>query len=411
VREFVVTQQQLDAWLGVVVPLLDERQARLVAGATAVMLGRGGKTAVMEATSMGWHRVAAGAAAVAGGEAKPSERVRAPGAGRRRLIDVDPGLLLDLDELVEPESRGDPMCPLRWTSKSTYTLASELRGEGHQVSAETVRLLLHDMGYSLQAPAKENEGAWHPDRDAQFRYLHDQAIAHLAAGEPVISVDIKKKELVGNKTNKGREWQPSKTPVRVDIHDFPDPEVPKAIPYGVYDVAANQGWVSVGDDNDTAAFAVNTIRRWWSVVGSVAYPDATRLLITADAGGSNGYRNRLWKMELASPAADTGLQITACHYPPGTSKWNKIEHRLFSHISMNWRGRPLTSHQTIVNLIANTTTATGLKVRAELDHGYYPTGVKITNKQLADLPLTRHHWHGDWNYTLAAHPQPKTTNL
>ncbi len=329
-----------------------------------------------------------------------SGRVRPPGAGRPRVEDAQPGLLQALDDLVEPDSRGDPMCPLRWTSKSTRILAEELRRQGFEISHVTVAELLHRMGYSLQAPAKENEGAQHPDRDAQFRHIDAQAREHLGAGEPVVSVDTKKKEVVGNLANKGREWQPEGKPARVDVHDFPDPEVGKAIPYGVYDVGANEGFVSVGDDADTAAFAVATIRRWWDDVGRVAYPDATRLLITADAGGSNGYRNRLWKLELGRLAADTGLRITVCHFPPGTSKWNKIEHRLFSAISMNWRGRPLTSHEVVVNLIANTTTRTGLKVRAHLDQGYYPTGTKVTDKELAAVPIAKHGFQGDWNYTV-----------
>jgi hypothetical protein len=305
-----------------------------------------------------------------------------------------------LDELVEPESRGDPMCPLRWTAKSTRTLADELRSQGFDVSHVTVAELLHRMGYSLQAPAKENEGAQHPDRDAQFRHIDAQARAHLEAGQPVISVDTKKKEVVGNLANKGQEWQPQKTPARVDVHDFPDPEVGKAIPYGLYDIGANTGFVNVGDDADTAEFAVATIGRWWDEVGCLAYPDATRLLITADAGGSNGYRNRLWKLKLGALAARTGLEITVCHFPPGTSKWNKIEHRLWSNVSMNWRGRPLTTHQVVVDLIANTTTGTGLKIHARLDQGYYPTGIKVTDKQLAAVPITTHNFHGDWNYTL-----------
>jgi len=329
-----------------------------------------------------------------------SARVRPPGAGRPKAIDAQPGLLVALDDLVEPESRGDPMCPLRWTTKSTRTLAAELEARGFQISHVTVAGLLHQMGYSLQAPAKENEGAQHVDRDAQFRHLYAQVEEHLSSGQPVISVDAKKKEVVGNLKNGGREWQPAKTPVRVDVHDFPDPEVGKAVPYGVYDLAANEGFVVVGDDGDTAEFAVASIRRWWEQVGSVAYPDATRLLITADAGGSNGYRTRLWKVELARLAAAAGIEITVCHFPPGTSKWNKVEHRLFSAISMNWRGRPLTSHQVMVELIAATTTTTGLKVRAQLDQGYYPTGIKITDKQLAAVPLTRHEFHGDWNYTV-----------
>ena len=324
------------------------------------------------------------------------------------MIDAQPGLLLALDDLVEPESRGDPMCPLRWTTKSTRTLAAELEAQGYRVSHVTVAGLLGEMGYSLQAPAKENEGRQHADRDAQFRHLNAQVEAHLADGEPVVSVDTKKKEVVGNLHNGGREWQPAKTPVRVDVHDFPDPEVGKAVPYGVYDIGANEGFVTVGSDGDTAEFAVAAIRGWWAEVGSVAYPDAARLLITADCGGSNGYRTRLWKVELSKLAAETGLAVTVCHLPPGTSKWNRIEHRLFSAISMNWRGRPLTSHQVIVDLIANTTTRTGLKVRARLDRGYYPRGIKVTDKQLAAVPLTRHDFHGEWNYTIQP-PQATTT--
>ena len=258
------------------------------------------------------------------------------------------------------------------------------------------------MGYRLQAPAKAREGAQHPDRDGQFRYLNDQAQAHQGDGQPVVSVDTKKRELVGDYDNGGREWQPSGTPERVQVHDFPDPETPKAVHYGVYDVGADEGWVSVGDDGDTAAFAVASIRRWWETMGRPRYPKATRLMITADAGGSNGYRVRLWKTELAKLAADTGLEITVCHYPPGTSKWNRIEHRLFSFITMNWRGRPLTSYRTIVELIAATTTASGLMVKAEQDEGYYPRGVKVSDAELAAVPLRRHDWHGDWNYTIAS---------
>ena len=386
--------------LSVVLEHLDERQRRIVAGATARLVGRGGIVAVAEAAGMSRSTVQKAVGEIDAG-VEVTARVRPPGAGRPKAIDAQPGLLVALDDLVEPESRGDPMCPLRWTTKSTRTLAGELRGQGYQVSHVTVAELLHQMGYSLQAPAKENEGAAHPDRDGQFRHLGAQVEAHLAAGQPVISVDTKKKETVGNLKNGGREWQPEKVPVRVDVHDFPDPEVGKAVPYGVYDLAANEGFVVVGDDGDTAEFAVASIGRWWDQVGRVAYPDATRLLITADAGGSNGYRTRLWKTELARLAAEAGIQITVCHFPPGTSKWNRIEHRLFSAISMNWRGRPLTSHQTIVNLIAATTTRTGLKVRAQLDQGYYPTGIKVTDKQLAAVPLTKHPFHGEWNYTIA----------
>jgi hypothetical protein len=296
-------------------------------------------------------------------DAGPEEtaRVRQPGAGRKKLIDLDTGLLLALDDLVEPTARGDPMSPLRWTAKSVRTLSRELAAQGRQVSPSKVGQLLHQLGYSLQAPAKEVEGAQHPDRDAQFRHINTQAQLHLEAGQPVISVDTKKKEVVGNLANKGREYQPTREPVRVDVHDFPDPEVGKAIPFGVYDINANDGFVVVGDDHDTAAFAVATIGRWWDMAGAVAYPEATRLLVTADAGGSNSYRNRLWKVELAKLAERTGLAIMVCHFPPGTSKWNKVEHRLWSHVSMNWRGHPLTSHEVVVNLIGATKTTKGLR--------------------------------------------------
>jgi hypothetical protein len=297
---------------------------------------------------------------------------------------------------------------LRWTCTSTRKLADELTARGHLVSAKTVGRLLVDLGYSLQAPSKQVEGAQHPDRDGQFGYLNEQARQQLADGQPVISVDTKKKEVVGNLANKGREWQPKGSPVRVDVHDFPDPKLGKAIPSGVYDLGADTGWVTVGDDHDTAAFAVATIRRWWEQVGARAYPQATRLLVTADAGGSNGDRSRLWKVELGKLATETGLAITVCHFPPGTSKWNRIEHRLFSQISMNWRGRPLVSHEVIVDLIGATTTHTGLKVHAELDRGAYPTGVKVSDAELAVVPLTRHDWHGDWNYTITG-PRTRTT--
>lgn len=330
----------------------------------------------------------------------PQGRVRRPGAGRPSTLETDPGVLPSLDSLVEPESRGDPMSPLRWTTKSLRNLSEEMERLGHKISTATVADLLRYMGYSLQAPSKQVEGAQHPDRDGQFRYINTLAGEYLAGGDPVISVDAKKKELVGNKANGGKEYQPTGEPDRVEVHDFPDPEIGKAIPYGVYDIGANNAWVSVGDDHDTAAFAAATIGRWWDTMGAVAYPDTARLLVTADAGGSNSYRGRLWKVELAKLAERTGLDITVCHYPPGTSKWNKIEHRLFSHISMNWRGRPLTSHETVVQLIAATTTRSGLTVHAELDEATYPKGVKITDHQMRALPLDRHQFHGDWNYTL-----------
>jgi hypothetical protein len=338
---------------------------------------------------------------------EPSARVRARGAGRKRLVDTDKDLLAALDSLVEPENRGDPMCALRWTCKSTRTLAEELTTMGHPVSSWTVARLLHYMDYSLQANAKEREGAQHPDRDGQFRYLNSQVSAHLQRHLPVISVDTKKKETIGNLKNGGREWQPKGEPVRVDVHDFPDPEVGKAIPYGVYDLGANEGFVVVGDDHDTAEFATATIGRWWDKVGAPSYAKARRLLITADAGGSNGYKVRAWKIGLAALAARAGLTITVCHFPPGTSKWNK-EHRLWSAVSTNWRGRPLTSHEVVVELIAATTTRTGLKVHAERDAGYYPTGVAVTKDQVAAVPLTGHPFHPEWNYTIGPGPRNPT---
>jgi len=372
-----------------------------MSGSMARALGRGGQAAVVRTSKMSSRTVFDGTKEAAS-NAGPSDRVRRKGGGRPRLIDVDPDVLLNLDDLVEPESRGDPMSALRWTLKSTRQLADSLRAMGHQISSWTVGQLLHEMGYSLQATSKTVEGAQHPDRDAQFHHINDEAKRRLAANEPVISVDTKKKELVvGTKANNGREWQPAGSPERVDVHDFPDPEVPKAAPYGVYDIGANEGWMEVGSDHDTAQFAVNAIKRWWQTMGIERYPRATRLMVTADAGGSNGYRNKLWKVELAKLAAETGLAITVCHYPPGTSKWNKVEHRLFSFISINWRGRPLTSYRTIVELAATTTTRTGLKVQAEWDDGVYQKGIKITDKALAALPITRSEWHGEWNYTVA----------
>ena len=396
-----LSEEGLEGFFSFMAPVLDERQRRLMAGAMARALGRGGQAAVVRTSKMSSRTVFDGTKEAAS-NAGPSDRVRRKGGGRPRLIDVDPDVLLNLDDLVEPESRGDPMSALRWTLKSTRQLADSLRAMGHQISSWTVGQLLHEMGYSLQATSKTVEGAQHPDRDAQFHHINDEAKRRLAANEPVISVDTKKKELVvGTKANNGREWQPAGSPERVDVHDFPDPEVPKAAPYGVYDIGANEGWMEVGSDHDTAQFAVNAIKRWWQTMGIERYPRATRLMVTADAGGSNGYRNKLWKVELAKLAAETGLAITVCHYPPGTSKWNKVEHRLFSFISINWRGRPLTSYRTIVELAATTTTRTGLKVQAEWDDGVYQKGIKITDKTLAALPITRSEWHGEWNYTLA----------
>jgi transposase len=395
----VEVQELLAAKFEVLFPHLDERQRRLVAGAEARALGHGGIGAVARAAGMREGTVSRGVAELEAGE-EPLGRARRAGGGRKRAADLDPGLRPALMALVEPDMRGDPMSPLRWTTKSLRMLAAELTRQGHRVSADTVADLLHEEGFSLQGNAKTVEGRQHPDRDAQFRYINDQVKAHQGTGDPVVSVDTKKKELVGAFKNGGREWRPQGEPAEVSTHDFPDSELGKAIPYGVYDVAANAGWVSVGTDHDTAAFAVESLRRWWHAQGAVTYPAARRLLVTADAGGSNGYRTRAWKAELAAFAAQAGLEITCCHFPPGTSKWNAIEHRLFSHISMNWRGRPLTSHEVIVNTIAATTTRTGLTVHAELDTSCYPTGEAVSDAQMAALAISRHHWHGDWNYTL-----------
>jgi transposase len=393
--------EQLAVKFRVVFPHLDERQRRLLMGAEARVLGHGGVAAVARAAEVSAATVSKGVGELEAGQA-PLGRVRRPGGGRKRLAAVDVGLRAALLALVEPDMRGDPMSPLRWTTKSTRKLAAQLTESGHRVSADTVADLLREEGFSLQSNAKTVEGRQHPDRDAQFRYLNERAADHQATGDPVISVDTKKKELVGQFANGGREWRPAGEPVKVNVHDFRDPELGKAIPYGVYDLGANTGWVNVGCDHDTAAFAVESIRRWWYDQGATTYPDATRLMITADAGGSNGYRTRAWKIELAALAAETGLTITVGHLPPGTSKWNKIEHRLFSHITMNWRGRPLTSHEVMVATIAATTSRTGLHVRATLDTNTYPLAVRIGETDMAALPLSTHAFHGDWNYAL--HP-------
>lgn len=392
----------LAAKLGTLLPHLDERQRRLLLGAEARMLGHGGIRRVARAAGLAEGTVSRGVSELEAGEA-PLGRVRRAGGGRKRLVDLDPGLRPALLALVEPDVRGDPMSPLRWTTKSTRRLADELGRQGWRISADTVADLLRQEGFSLQGNAKTLEGKQHPDRDAQFRYLNEQVKQYQAGGDPVVSVDAKKKELVGQFRNGGREWRPKGEPVQVNTHDFLDRDTGKAIPYGIYDVTADTGWVNVGCDHDTAAFAVASIRRWWQSTGASDYPQARRLLITADAGGSNGHRTRAWKTELAALAAETGLDITVCHLPPGTSKWNKIEHRLFSHITMNWRGRPLSSHEVIVASIAAATTRTGLTVRAELDTGTYPTGVQVSDEQIAALPMTRHRFHGDWNYTLHPH--------
>jgi transposase len=380
-------------------PHLDERQRRLLLGVEASQMGRGGIKAIAAATGVHPDTIARGVREVEG-VAEPASRVRAVGGGRKRLAETDPGLAEELMALVDPDTRGDPVSPLMWTTKSTRHLAGELTRLGHPVSDRTVARMLRGMGFSLQGNAKVIEGAQHEDRDAQFGYLAVQVAEHIAAGASVVSVDTKKKELVGGFRNGGREYRPAGQPERVNVHDFMDKELGKAIPYGIYDVSANDGWVSVGTDHDTSAFAVATLRSWWQTLGQVRYPNADRLLICADSGGSNGSRVRAWKVELARFAADTGLNVTVSHLPPGTSKWNKIEHRLFSQITLNWRGRPLHSHQVIIDLIRNTTTTTGLTVHCVLDTGRYPTGLRYTNKDVDALPIIRHQFHGEWNYTI-----------
>ena len=400
-------EKSLAAKFAALFPHLDERQRRLTMGAEARVLGHGGVTVVARAAGVSRVTVSAGVSELEAGD-EPLGRTRRTGGGRKAVTKTDPGVLAALLALVEPGSRGDPMSPLRWTTKSLRHLAGELTAGGHRVSAPTVAALLREENFSLQGNAKTIEGGNHPDRDAQFAYINAAAQEHIVARQPVISVDGKKKELVGNYKNGGREYQPAGEPVQTNVYDFKG-ELGKVTPYGVYDVAANTGWVSVGSDHDTGEFAVESIRRWWDKVGRPAYPDADRLLITADGGGSNGYRLRLWKRELAQLATQTGLVITVCHFPPGTSKWNKIEHRLFSQISMNWRGQPLTSHEVIVNLIAGTTTRTGLKVTAELDDTIYPKGIKITDAQMRVLEkqhLTRHDFHPEWNYSVSPASQP-----
>lgn len=381
--------------------VLDERTRRLVAAAEAQAIGFGGVTAVAQASRLSRGTILRGLAELQTAS-KPArgQRIRRKGAGRKRTMDQDATLKRDLESLVEPVTRGDPESPLRWTCKSVRQLAAQLKRMGHKTSHRMVAEILHSMDYSLQANRKTLEGASHPDRDAQFHHLSDRIQAFQAERQPVISVDTKKKELVGDFQNNGRERRPKGDPEKVRVHDFVIPQLGRAAPYGVYDVTQNAGWVSVGVDHDTAAFAAQSIRRWWESMGREAYPQAARLLITADSGGSNGARVRLWKLELQKLADETGLRISICHLPPGTSKWNKIEHRLFSFLSQNWRGKPLVSHQVIVNLIAATTTKAGLRVRAEVDPGRYPQGVKVTDKEVASIRIERDRFHGDWNYTI-----------
>ena len=392
---------------------LDERTRRLWAASEAMELGHGGGAAVAKATGLAESTIRCGRrelgqARVSAARRAVARRVRQPGGGRKAVAEQDPALVTVVEGLVDPVTRGDPMSPLRWTCKSTRKLAEELTAQGHPVSHTTVAQVLEALGYSLQGTRKTQEGSAHPDRNAQFEHINQQVQAFQQRGHPVVSVDAKKKELVGAFANAGREYQPQGQPERVRVYDFVDKHLGKANPYGVYDLTAHEGWVSVGTDHDTAQFAVETLRRWWHHLGHATYPKAQELLLTADGGGSNGSRSRLWKLELQRLADETGVALTVCHFPPGTSKWNKIEHRLFCHSTENWRGRPLISHEVIVNLIANTTTATGLRIRAALDTQTYPTGLKVSTQQMQDLRLQPASFHGkDWNYTLS----PRITKI
>jgi hypothetical protein len=390
---------------------LDERGRRRWCAAEARSHGRGGIAAVARVTGVSRRTIDRGLVELdreRAGEARlpAAGRVRRPGAGRRALVETDPKVVEDLERLVDPATLGDPERPLRWTSKSASKLAEGLRDLGHELVDRSVLRLLHRAGYTMQQNVKTREGADHPDRDAQFQYINDTTARAITAGEPVISVDTKHRELVGEFKNGGREWARSGEPVQVNTHDFPSHAKGKAIPYGVYDLARNEGWISVGISRDTASFAVNSIASWWEQLGSAAYPHASSLTITADSGGSNSARGRLWKLELQTLADQTGLEVVVCHFPRGTSKWNKIEHRLFSFISHNWRGKPLIDYATIINLITSTTTTTGLKVYARLDETDYPKGVAVSDKQIAEVNITRHDFHGDWNYTITPRSTP-----
>ena len=381
-------------------PFLDERMRRLVAASESLAIGFGGTSQVSRQTGVSRRAIIRGIKELDEAPSVQGGRVRRPGGGRKRTVDKDASLKTDLERLVDPVTRGDPESPLRWTCKSVRKLAEELNRLGHQTSHRMVAELLHELGYSLQANRKTLEVSSHADRDQQFQHINQHVTEFLQQQQPVISVDTKKKELVGNFKNHGAELRPKGDPEPVRVHDFVIPELGRAAPYGVYDLANNSGWVSVGVDHDTSAFAVETIRRWWYRMGQQSYPQATELLITADSGGSNGSRVRLWKVELQRLADETGLELRVCHLPPGTSKWNKIEHRLFSFISQNWRGKPLVSHQVIVDLIAATSTKTGLKVRAQIDSNLYPSGLKVSDKQVAALHIERDAFHGEWNYKI-----------
>jgi DDE family transposase len=394
--EISLRRKFVDVW-----PLLDERSRRLMAASEALSLGYGGVSRIRRACGLSRKAIAKGIREIAAGNPLPG-RIRRLGAGRKNIVERDPKILVSLERLIEPGTRGDPESPLRWICKSTRNLAAQLTRQKHSVSHEKVAQLLRDQNYSLQSNRKTEEGADHPDRDAQFRHINTQVKRALATGMAVISVDTKKKELLGNYDNGGQQWLPAKRPVQVNGHDFPSPAIPRAYPYGIYDLARNTGFVNVGTDHDTGAFAVASIRGWWRREGRSLYARAQELLITADGGGSNGSRLRLWKLELQKFADETGLSISVCHFPPGTSKWNKVEHRLFSFISSNWRGEPLRDYETIVNLISRTTTAKGLQVTCRLDRRKYPTGRKVTDEEIKRVNLKQNRFHGEWNYTI--HP-------
>ena len=404
----MITQKDADAIrikYGVLKVELDERARRMWAATEAKTLGHGGVATVSRATGLAESTIRIGRKEIQGCSTSDknqsiTRRVRQKGGGRKPLECKKSDLLASLDALVDPESRGDPMSPLRWTCKSTRRLAKELTAQGYSISHTKVGQLLADLDYSLQSTRKKMEGKSHPDRDSQFKFINGKVVDFQSSNQPVISVDAKKKELVGRFTNGGKEYQPVGTPEEVETYDFPSMADGKGIPYGVYDMTRNQGWVSVGTDHDTAQFAVHSIRQWWYQMGKTAYPEAGELLITADGGGSNGSRNRLWKQELQRFANEVRLKVSVCHFPPGTSKWNKIEHRMFSHITQNWRGKPLTSHEVIVNLIANTTTNAGLKIRAALDTKEYPTGIKVSEQEMAGINLEKNSFHGEWNYSI-----------
>jgi transposase len=381
-------------------PFLNERTRRIILGAEAITLGWGGIAEVANATGVHRETIASGCKEITNQEFEEIKRIRKKGGGRKKTIDKDPSIINDLEKLIEPATRGDPESPLRWTSKSLRNLTKELNKMGHKVSHSRVEDILHKLEYSLQANKKTIEGTTHPDRDAQFEFINNKSKEYLQQGEPIISVDTKKKEMIGNFKNGGKELRPKGEPEPVNSHDFLIPELGRVNPYGIYDDEKKIGWVNVGTDHDTAAFAVQSIRQWWIFMGIKSYPNAKKLLICADSGGSNGYRIKLWKVELQKLADETGLILSVCHFPPGTSKWNKIEHKLFSFISMNWRGKPLISHEVIVNLIASTTTKTGLRVECSLDKNLYPKGIEVSKEELSKLNIIREDFHGEWNYSL-----------